>query len=199
MSHLVIAAVAVLAFALNYLALQERDATVLVAVADRHLPAGVPVGVEDVRFVAVPSDFAGLPSLVTEDELASRGGWVLGRAIPGDGVIGEEALVKPGAPDGLRAMSIPIEVEHAAGGSLMAGDRVDVIATTDGEAVFVVTDVEVISVADTSAAAFGAIGSYHVVVAVDADQALHLASAIANGAIEILRSTGAEPIARAGD
>lgn len=199
MSHLVIAAVAVLAFVFNYLALQERDATVQIAVADRALPAGVPLGIEDVRFVAVPADFAGLPSMVTDEELASRGGWVLGRSIPADGVIAEEALVRPGAPDGLRAMSIPIEVAHAAGGGLAVGDRVDVIATNDGEASYVVADVEVISVADSSGAAFGAVGSYHVVVAVDAEQALQLASAIESGIIEILRSTGAEPIAEAGD
>lgn len=193
-SHLLLGAVAALAFVLNYLALQDRESTVLVAVTERPLSSGAQISLEDVRFVAVPSDFAGLASMVTEDELGARKGWILGSAVPAEGVIVEEALVPPGAPSGLRAMSIPIEVEHAAGGGVVAGDRVDVISAGGDAAVYVVSDVEVISVADSSSAAFGAIGAYHIVVAVDAEQALLIADAIEEGAVEILRSTGAEPI-----
>jgi len=193
-SHLLIGAVAILAFVLNYLALQDRESTVLVAVADRPLSSGAQLGVEDVRFVPVPSDFAGLGSMVTEEELGAREGWILDSVVPAEGVISEQALVRPSAPSGLRAMSIPIEVEHAAGGGLEAGDRIDVVSAAGEEAVYVVSGVEVISVADSSSAAFGAMGAYHIVVAVDAEQALLIADAIEGGAVEILRSTGAEPI-----
>jgi len=197
-SHLFIGLVAVLAFAFNYLALQDREATILVAVASRALPAGSPLQADDVRFVPVPSDFEGMGSLLTQSELVTREGWFLDRPVGTDGVIDEGMLSEPGAPSGLRAMSIPVAVEHAAGGGIGVGDRVDVISTAGGAAAYVVTDVSVLSVADRDAAALGAIGAYHVVVAVDADQALLLAEAITSGSLEVVRSTGAPPVDEGG-
>lgn len=193
-SHLLIGLVAVLAFTLNYLALQDREATVLVAVAERPLPAGTQLGTDDVRLVPVASDFAGLASMLTETELATRLGWVLDRPVAADAVIDESMLVEPGAPAGLRAMSIPIEIEHAAGGAIAPGDRVDVISTSGEEAVFVVSDIAVLAVADRSSGVLGGIGTYHIVVAVDAKQALALAEAIAQGSMEVIESTGAQPV-----
>jgi Flp pilus assembly protein CpaB len=186
--------VALLAFGLNYLALQNRDATVLVAVADRPLFAGTPLQAEDFRLVPVATSFSGLDSLLTEGEIASREGWFLSRAVAAGAVIDEAALVEPGAPSGLRAMSIPIEIEHAAGGSIAPGDRIDVISTSGTEAVFVVSGVRVIAVADRSSAVLGGVGAYHIVVGVDARQALALADAIAEGSIEVIESTGAPPV-----
>lgn len=193
-SHLLIAVVAVLAFALNYLALRDGEATTLVAIADRALAAGSMVGPDDYDFAPVASDFAGLESLLTEPEMMTREGWVLASRVPAGGVIGDGMLIEPGAPDGLRAMSIPVEVEHAAGGALVPGDRVDVISTIGDEAVYVVSDVEVLSVADRGSAAFGAVGIFHIVVGVDSRQALALAEAIEGGPIEVVRSTGADAV-----
>ncbi|MGH8947053.1 MAG: RcpC/CpaB family pilus assembly protein [Acidimicrobiia bacterium] len=193
-SHIVIGVLALLAFALNYLALQDRDATVLVAVADQPLAAGSLLVLDDLRLVPVASDFAGVDSMLTEAELVSRDGWVLDRPVAADGVIEEGMLVEPGAPSGLRAMSIPVDIEHAVGGGLGPGDRIDIISTADDESIFVVTDVAVLSVADRSAAVLGGIGAFHIVVAVDAEQALSLAGAIADGEFEVVRSTGARPV-----
>jgi Flp pilus assembly protein CpaB len=197
-SHLFIGIVAVLAFALNYLALQDREATTLVAVAARPLPAGSLLGADDVRFVPVASEFEGVGSLLTQAELGTREGWFLTRPVGIDGIIDEGLLSEPGAPSGLRAMSIPVEVEHAAGGGIGVGDRVDVISTAGDEAAYVVSDVSVLSVANRDAAPLGAIGAYHIVVAVDADQALLLAEAISHGSLEVVRSTGAPPVDEAG-
>jgi hypothetical protein len=91
-------------------------------------------------------------------------------------------------------MSLPVPVEHAAGGALVAGDRVDVIAVTDGVAGFVATDLEVISVSDIGSGAIGTISSHHVVVNVGPEQALRLAEALAAGSVEIVRATGADRI-----
>ena len=193
-SHVVIGVVALLAFALNYLALQDRDATVMVAVAARPLAAGSLLVPDDVRLVPVASDFAGVGSMLTEAELAGREGWVLDRPVAADGVIDEGMLVEPSAPSGLRAMSIPVDVEHAVGGGLGPGDRIDIISTADGESTFVVTDVGVLSVADQSTAVLGGIGAFHIVVAVDAEQALSLARALADDEFEVIRSTGAPPV-----
>lgn len=190
-SHLLIATVAILAFALNVLALRSRDATTLVAVADRPLAAGSVFNTDSVRMIEAPADFEALESLIEPGALAEFDGWVLQRSVAPGGLFDVGAFVEPGASDGLRSMSVPIDVEHAAGGTIGAGDRVDVISVVDGTASFIGTDIEVVSVAELSGGSLGAIGDYHIVVAVEAEQALRLAEAIDVGSIEIVRSTGA--------
>jgi Flp pilus assembly protein CpaB len=193
-THVVIAIVVILAFALNLLVLQDRSSTTLVAVADRALATGSVMDHTSIRLVPVDSDFEGLPGLVTEDDLGSLGDWVLARSVPAGGLLDRAALVRPGSGSGLRSMSLPVPVEHAAGGALVAGDRVDVIAVTDGVAGFVATDLEVISVSDIGSGAIGTISSHHVVVNVEPEQALRLAEALAAGPVEIVRATGADRI-----
>jgi Flp pilus assembly protein CpaB len=199
-SHVVIAIVVILAFVLNLLVLHDRNATSLVAVADHPIPAGSPIDAASLRLVPVDSGFEGLPGLVTETDLAQLEGWVTARPIPEGGLIERSAVVEPGSATGLRTMSLPVPVEHAAGGSVVPGDRVDVIAVIDGTAQYVAGGLEVVSVAAGSSGAIGSIAAYHVVVSVDADEALALAQAMDGGSIEIVRSTGAEPIeTRSGD
>ena len=91
-------------------------------------------------------------------------------------------------------MSLPIAVAHAAGGTIVAGDRIDVISVLDGSASYVATGIEVIGTSDVDGGSFGSIGDYHIVVAVDATQALDLAEAIESGSLEMVRSTGAPEI-----
>lgn len=193
-THVVIAIVVILAFVLNLLVLQDRSSTTLVAVADRALVTGSVVDRSALRLVPIDSDFEGISRIVTEDDLAGLEGYVLARPIPNGGLLDRSALVQPGSESGLRSMSLPVPVEHAAGGSLAAGDRVDVIAVTDGTARFVAVDLEVISVSETGSGAIGSISSYHVVVNVTADQALELSEALAAGPVEMLRATGADQI-----
>lgn len=193
-THVVIAIVVILAFVLNLLVLQDRSSTTLVSVADRALATGSVIDRSSLRLVPVDSDFEGISRLVTEDDLAGLEGYVLARPIPEGGLFDRAALVDPGSGSGLRSMSLPVPVEHAAGGSLAAGDRVDVIAVADGTARFVAVDLEVISVSETGSGAIGSISSYHVVVNVTADEALELAEALAAGPVEVLRATGADQI-----
>jgi hypothetical protein len=83
---------------------------------------------------------------------------------------------------------------------LVAGDRVDVVSVVDGSARFVASGLEVISVSESSSSAIGSISAYHIVVSVEAQQALDLARALDTGSMEIVRSTGAEDISsRTGD
>jgi Flp pilus assembly protein CpaB len=107
-------------------------------------------------------------------------------------LIHRSLIIRPGAGDGLRTMSIPVPAEHAAGATLVVGDRVDVISMIGDEPAFVATDLEVISIADTTQTGLSTAGPYHVVVGVSQEQALALARAIADGSLEVLRSTGAE-------
>ncbi len=196
-THVVIAVVVVLAFVLNLLVLQDRSTTTLVAVADQALATGSAIERSSLRLVPVDADFEGLPGLITEDDLGSVDDWVLSRSVPAGGLLDRAALVRPGSGSGLRSMSLPVPVEHAAGGSLVAGDRVDVIAVSDGVAGFVAVDLEVTSVADGASGAIGTVSSYHLVVNVDSDEALRLAEALAAGPVEIVRATGAERIEEA--
>lgn len=194
LAHILIAVAAVLAFVLNLVALQDNASTTLVAVADGPIAAGTAFSEEEIRLVPVPTDFAGLDSLLTKSQLPAVEGWIVDRPIGAGGVIESSVVVEPGAPSGLRSMSIPINPEHAAGGAIRAGDRVDVISVSDEDATFVATDVGVISVASGDSDAFGAASDYFVVVGVDASQALVLAKAMASGSVELLRSTGAPPV-----
>lgn len=194
-THVLIAVVVILAFILNLLVLRDRDATTLVAVADRPLTTGATLTESTIRFVSVDAGFPPLGHLVTADNLSAFDGWILDRAITEGAVIDTSALVEPGDGSGLRSMSIPIERSHAAGGSLVAGDRVDVISVDDGVPSYVATDLEVTGVAEQATGSIGSVSSYHVVLSVTADEALALAGALDAGSLEIVRSTGAEVLA----
>ena len=68
----------------------------------------------------------------------------------------------------------------------------DVISIVGAEPSFVATDLEVVSLAETDQGGLSGVGPYYLVVAVTTDDALALARAIADGSIEIVRSTGAD-------
>ncbi len=193
-SHLMIGTAAVLAFGLNYLALQSKDNTTLVAIADGAIAEGSPFSAEMIRLAALPSDFEGISHLIAEDDLAGFIGWIVGRSVTDGELVSRAMLIRPGAGDGLRTMSIPIGIEHAAGATLVVGDRVDVISLVENVPKFVATDLEVVSIAAASEGGISGVGPYHVVVGVSAEQALALAMAIDQGSIEVLRSTGAGSI-----
>ena len=193
-THVLTAIVVILAFVLNLLVLSDRGATSMVAVADSRLPAGSTFDPTSVRLVPIESSFEGLPSLVDGGEVSQFEGWILQRSIPEGAVIGDGDLVAPTQGDGLRSMSLPVGAEHAAGGSLVPGDRVDVISVSEGTARFVAVDLEIISVANQASGSIGNSGDYHLVVSVEADDALRLAEALERGSIEIVRSTGASEI-----
>jgi Flp pilus assembly protein CpaB len=197
-SHVLVALAVVLAFVLNILALQDRSASVLVAIADRSIVPGEAFRSDMVRLTPVSSDFEGLSSLVTEDSLESFSGWVAQRAMVEGDLIGKSSLAQPAASRGRRSMSVPIEISRAAGGTVVAGDRVDVIAVRDGVASFIVSDVEVLAVPVVDGTALTA-RDHFLVLAVDADEALALAEAMAAGAVDVVRSTGAHRPEQEGD
>lgn len=199
LNHVLIALVVILAFVLNLLVLQDRGSTTLVAVADRPLTAGSQIDPSTLRLVPVDSGFEGLPDLVTEGELAALDGWVLSRSVAAGGLIDESTFVAPGSPSGLRSMSLPVPIEHAAGGSLVAGDRIDVISVDDGTAGYVAEDLEVVMVAEGSSGGIAGVSDFHVVISVKADEALALAEALDRGSIEIIRSTGSNAIEGEGE
>lgn len=192
MSHILIAVAAILAFVFNFLALQDRSETTLVAVASSDLRVGQQVSASDITFSPLATDFAGVDSLVDEARWDQVEGWVLTRAITTGSVIDVASLNAPGVAGNLRSMSIPVAVEHAAGGLLTGGDIVDIASVGDGNPMWVARGLTVVSVASADSQGIGGFGPYHIVVSVTADQALSLAAAIDSGSIEVVRATGAE-------
>ena len=173
--------------------LAASKTTVDVWVAARDLPQDAVLGPGDLEPAAVK-----LP-----DRLL--GGYVLtARALEG------QALTRPlhagelvplgwlapvGAGTGGRSITLPVEPEHAVGGDLRAGDRVDVLATFDAGDVRARTTVlaravDVIGVVEAEGVSFGDDAIVGVTLSVTPDEAARLAFAARTGEIDIARVDG---------
>jgi hypothetical protein len=184
-AHLLAAVAAVLAFLANLVVLRGTDQRMAVAVAAADVEAGEPI--TQVRFVE--ADVASLDGLVTSREWENGPALVARVSIPAGTPLSEALTVPAAAGGGLRMMSIPVDVAHAAGGKARAGDRVDVVRVVDGVARYVAQDLEVLDAAEAGGGI--GLGGYHLVVAVTERQALDLAEAISGGSVEVVITTGA--------
>lgn len=195
--HVVMVVAALAAAVLNYGLLRAADDGVRVAVAARALEPGAPVGPDAFAVAEVTVDGAVLASLVRAERVGDLEGWVPVTGVPEGAPVRRADLQRPSAPDEGRAMSLPVEAAHAVGGDLEVGDRIDVIAVRDGEPAYVLVDAPVLATSDPGGGgqAFGPGGGFTVTVAVDERTALDLAAAISGDAVEIVRSTGAAPLA----
>lgn len=191
--HVVMITAALLAMVLNYSVLRARDDTVRIAVAAEEVPAGVPVAPDQFSFVPVRLDQDLEARMLSPRDLPDVEGHIASAVIPAGAPVRRSDLRAPSAPQEQRAMSVPIEPEHAVGGALVPGDRVDVIEVRDGEARYLLTDGEVLAVPEREPIGGGiaALNTFNVTLAVDDETALALAAGIREGAIEIVRSTGA--------
>lgn len=195
-SHLLMVLAAVLAFATNLMVLRGHDETRAVVVAASDLISGRAVGRSDFRAVEVDVDDDLFSRLMPWQQVDGLVGMVATRPIPAGDLIGPNDLREASTRTGMRAMSIPIEPEHAVGGALLPGDRVDLIVVRDERAEYVLVDAEVLSVSTSDRGALS-VGTFYVVVAVEPDRALDVAEAIQDGRIDVVRSTGANPMVSA--
>lgn len=181
----------VLAFVLVLAGTRDQRALTEVAVAARDLPAGSPVGASDVRMERLARSSPLVQQLVDAGWLAR--GWVTAVPVPSGTPLTRSGLVPPGAPQALRAMSLPVAAERAAGGALRVGDKVDVIDVASGAATFVVRGAPVVDVASADGGSVGSAprSEFFVVIAVDAEASLRLAAALTDGKVDVVRSTGA--------
>lgn len=171
------------------------------------LPQGSVLGPEHLRPVEVrlPGDLQA--RYVPADEQIT--GSILGKAVlEGELVprswIGEKTDTSPG-----RAMTVPVTPEHAVGGELRAGDRVDIFATFDpgdvrARTTLLARDIEILNVVTAGGFALDEEAAVGITVAVSPDEAVRLAFAIRTGEIDVVRILGAadEPTVttvRAGD
>jgi Flp pilus assembly protein CpaB len=198
---------AVLAAGFVYEALQDRSAMTDIVVASAVVAPGAPVNAADTRLVSVhATDEALTRGLLSPSQMAQ--GWVAAVRVPAGEPITASEVAKPATGPPMGDMSIAVPVQQAAGGTLVPGDRVDVIAAAgQGGAFYVAQDLRVIEVAP-SASASGVLGgvttSYFIVVSVNKATALRLAAALGgqgsvagNGFVQIVRSTGERPTADA--
>lgn len=193
-AQMLMVTVGIVAFIANLAVLRSSDDTVPVAVAAADIPAGTRVDPDThIAYVSLPVDGAGLAPLVTGSEVASlAAGRVLTSSMREGDVFVESDLVSAATAEGLRAMSIPVRLENAVGGDIVAGDRVDVIAVSAGVARYVASDIEVLGVPGERRGAFSTSGAFFVTVAVDDAQVLELSEA-ASSDVRIVKSTGAAP------
>lgn len=191
-AHMLILLAGLLAVLLNFAVLRSRDASVDVLVASRDLATGQIIDAEDIGLVALAADEALLDTLLTASNRHEAVGQILTSPIAAGDLIRRSDLRPSIAASGLRAMSIPIDRNHASGGAIAVGDSVDVIAVTGGVAEYIAVGLDVIDLATSSSGGLGG-GQFFVTVAVDSVTALRLAYAIDAGSLEILRSTGASP------
>ena len=161
-----------------------------VAAAD--VPAGSTLGPTDLRSVGadIPADSMDLYALSSTDLV---GAYVVDTVPAGQFVPLSSLSEAP--PSGSRHMTIPVAPEHAVGGSLAAGDRVDVIVTLDpgrptARTSVLVSEVEVLGVVEDSGNFGGAGQAIGITIAVSADDAPKLALAIRTGEVDVVRVVG---------
>jgi Flp pilus assembly protein CpaB len=193
LGHVIMLVSGLLGVILTYTLLRERDEVTQVAVASESIEAGTVVTADQFRLVEVDAANEQLDTLLTNDELESLEGLIAVNSIASNEFIDRTDFVPASSTSGLRAMSLPIEPQHAAGGALAVGDTVDVIGVRDGAASYLAQGIEVLSVggADSQGGLVGARDTLTLTLAVDEQTALELAAVLSDGSIEIVRATGA--------
>lgn len=179
-----------------YLRSQSDQLEVLVAAGD--LRPGQVITAEQVERRTVQASGRLADALVRPGELDGRE-VVAAAPLPAGTALRDADLQPVAAGGGNRRMSIPVEPARAAGGRIAPGDRVDVIHVVDGRAGYVVAGAPVLAVERVGGAAgLAGTGSLSLTVAVGAEAALCLARAIESGALDVVVSTGQEPVAPGG-
>lgn len=177
---------------LFYLVATGSNEGVPVAVAARDIGAGERVDPAAVRFSEVTASSSVRSKLLQAKDLPAMRGFVTTHPIAAGSLLQRADLAPPAAPGQQRAMSFAVDAEHAVGGALRPGDRIDIVDGSD--ATYVVAGAEVLDVAKPSSSALATSRRVTITVAVDAQGALRLAAAIQNGKVEVVRSTGASPV-----
>ena len=179
-----------IAFAMGQRILAAADNTVTVWAAARDLPRGESVDAADLEAVQVrlPSDT--LSEYVTTVDEAT-GSVLLNPIHAGEFVPLATIARGPDARAG-RSITIPISPEHAAGGRLGVGDRVDVLATFNSgdvraRTVAVARSLEVLGTVDAGGVITGEEATVGISVAATPEEAARLAFAIRTGEIDLAR------------
>jgi len=115
------------------------------------------------------------------------------------------AFVAPdGSPTDGREMTVPITAEHAVGGKLVPGDRVDVFATTTSGAgrartTLVVSSAQILDLVTTSGFTADETSLVGLTLEIDHDVAADLAFAIRSADIDVAKVRGSSALSTSND
>jgi Flp pilus assembly protein CpaB len=186
---------AILAFATNLMVLRGQETTRPAVVATARIEAGRVIKAADLTVAEVDVDDSLFATLLAGGQSPALVGMVASRTIEAGHLLSVDDLRPAAAPSAQRAISIPIEIEHAVGGALVAGDRIDLISVSESGSEYILSGAEVLEVPTNARGSLTGATGFFVVVAVDDTEALAVAEAIRSGEIEIARSTGSSPAA----
>lgn len=168
----------------------DARSTVPVLVAARDLPSDHPLAAGDF----VRAEVALPPELMSRYALGSHDleGVALIRPVAKGELIALSGVARGSYVDEGRAMTIPITAEHAVGGDLQPGDRVDIFATFDSgdvraRTVPVAQSVEIINPVEAGGLVTGEASVIGVTVAVTPQQAAELTFAIRSAELDVVR------------
>jgi Flp pilus assembly protein CpaB len=173
--------------------LDHGDTTVAMWAAARDLGQDHEVGPGDLTAVDVrlPGDVAdGYASVALSLE-----GFRISRPIGAGELVPEGWLVDQSEALEGRAISVPVVPEHAVGGELRPGDRVDVFATFNAEdlrarTVVVVRSAEVVEVMSSGGVVLGEEAVTGITLAVGTEEAARLAFAVRAAEIDVVKVVG---------
>jgi Flp pilus assembly protein CpaB len=187
--------------------IESSSATTLVWAAARDLPQDATLASADLRPVEVKLPPEQLSQYVASSDALD--GSILSRALLEGELIHSGWLVDTRSQGQGRSMTIPVAPEHAVGGDLRAGDRVDIYATFDpGDArartTLLARDIEIVDVVTAGGFAIEEEALIGVTVSVSPTEVTRLAFAIRTGEIDLVRITAdaaapATETVRAGD
>lgn len=118
-------------------------------------------------------------------------------------LVAASAVTESGLETPLRVVTVPITADHAAGGALRAGDRVDVFASLgagrpDARTTLLVAGAEVQALVQASGVVMDEESVVAVTLQVSPEEAAKLAFAIRSAEIDIVRVVGPESSPRVG-
>jgi Flp pilus assembly protein CpaB len=172
------------------------DRTVPVYVAARDLPADHVLTAADFRVARIHASDEVVGSLVKADRAAPPVHRVLRFPLPEGALVATSTL--GGVASTGREITIPIGSDHALGGALQVGDRVDILASFDKgtDAAKTLTVAARASVVDV-VHADGLFGQHEgelsaITVSVAPDDVVFVAFAVRNGELDVVRASSAQ-------
>lgn len=194
--HVVMVLAGALGVLLTLSVLRAADDTRPMLAAARDIPAGTVLDGHSLRVTAVHVDSDVQSTLLDAATLDSMKGRVAVEHISAGALLTRNAVRDASQGDAPRAMSFPIPKSRAVGGALVVGDRVDVLSVrrTTGQSGYVATDVQVLAFSTRGSGPLQGSDDASVTVAVDADGAARIATALEVGTLTLVRATGASPL-----
>jgi Flp pilus assembly protein CpaB len=194
--HVVMVLAGLLGALLTLTVLQAADDTTSILAAARDIAPGTVIDADALRIANVHADATTLATLIESDQLDSVRGRIAVEHIPAGTLLTRAAFRDAGEGDAPRAMSFPIPRSRAVGGAIDTGDRVDVLAVqrNSGRSGYVATGIEVLDFRSQDAGPLQDSDDASVTIAVDADAAARIASALETGTVTLVRATGATPL-----